>query len=360
MVGSSRTIHKRVECLIDEGNYHRALIKSSHSSLPRLSGTHQVGPLVGGVKTWIASLCSIDKDCIVNSSAMCTQYSLLGCEREGASELNQSRTGDYPELYTQWKAKRKKKSALKAIPKNIRTTRWRAGAAEALRFACSEMRQRSVERRIGLTIYGQENCLGKQSQGKLLAMAPDDLEVFPGKAQHLSRRIYEKNEWVSPVVQGRNLRDQQKLLLAYLDKRLVQRQDPVKDSFPELDRVESFPESFIGLSLSLAKDHACCLSFSSLSAIEGISKKEQLVPMHAFKKTDRQMATYIKKSEVAGGEFQPIRIRTKLLYPRDEYQPIFEIPPFPTFPAPRKIRSAIDVGGKPLSAVTKTDVKIED
>jgi len=69
-------------------------------------------------------------------------YSLLGCEREGASELNQSRTGDYPELYTQWKAKRKTKSALKAIPETRRTTGWQVGAVEALRFACSEMRQR--------------------------------------------------------------------------------------------------------------------------------------------------------------------------------------------------------------------------
>ncbi|KAJ4977098.1 hypothetical protein NE237_002204 [Protea cynaroides] len=64
-------------------------------------------------------------------------------------------------------------------------------------------------------------------------------------------------------VQGRNLRDQQKLLLVGLTQigakwgslftretpllgppgyRLVQRQDPVTDSFPESDRVESVPE----------------------------------------------------------------------------------------------------------------------
>lgn len=88
--------------------------------------------------------------------------------------------------------------------------------------------------------------------------------------------IYSKNEWVSPVVQvepslvlpyyvkgglvqGRNLRDQQKLFLVgqssccclftretpLLDPpgyRLVQRQDPVTDSFLESDRVESIPE----------------------------------------------------------------------------------------------------------------------
>lgn len=61
------------------------------------------------------------------------------------------------------------------------------------------------------------------------------------------------------LVQGRNLRDQQKLLLVGQSSccclftretpllgppgyRLVQRQDPVTDSFPESDRVESVPE----------------------------------------------------------------------------------------------------------------------
>jgi hypothetical protein len=63
-------------------------------------------------------------------------YSSALKERALLSEIN---PGSYPELYTQWKAKRKTKSALKAIPETIRTTRWRAGAAEALRFACAEM-----------------------------------------------------------------------------------------------------------------------------------------------------------------------------------------------------------------------------
>jgi len=40
------------------------------------------------------------------------------------------------------KKEEKMKSALKAIPETIRTTGWQVGAVEALRFACSEMRQR--------------------------------------------------------------------------------------------------------------------------------------------------------------------------------------------------------------------------
>lgn len=39
-----------------------------------------------------------------------------------AYELNQFRTGDYPEFTLN--GKKKKKSTLKAIPKTIRTTRW--------------------------------------------------------------------------------------------------------------------------------------------------------------------------------------------------------------------------------------------
>lgn len=56
-----------------------------------------------------------------------------------AYELNQFRTGDYPEFTLN--GKKKKKSTLKVIPKTIRTTRWWVEPAKVLRFVCSKMHQ---------------------------------------------------------------------------------------------------------------------------------------------------------------------------------------------------------------------------